>query len=127
MKRVARAMTKRRAIAILVAILIAMLVLWPASASLRGHFAARIDVARSHYVLFTYGQPVEWLPTYTRLLREKYGVQSRAVAGCGVSPWLRSYVDAYDDVMTAAAKRKFGRDIFKESMDQAREVTVNHS
>ena len=120
-------MTKRRAIAILIVALIAMMFLWPASASVRGQLAARIDVARGHYVLLTYGQPVEWLTTYTLLLREKYGVQSRAVAGCTASPWLRSYVDAYDGVMTAAAKRKFGRDIFKESMDQASGVTVNHS
>ena len=94
--------------------------LWSASASLRGYLVAEFDIARGHYELLGYGLPVEWLPDYVRLLRERYGVRYRAVTGCIVSGSLISYVDAYNRVSTAAANRKFGRDVFKECADEAR-------
>jgi len=100
--------------------LVLLSVLWPASASVRGRLAADIDVARGKYEVQGYGLPAPWVSEYARLLRERYGVQFRAVAGCTVTKSLVSYVDAYDRVSSTAAKRKFGRDIFRESADEAR-------
>jgi len=49
-----------------------------------------------------------------QLLRQRYGIEYRAVAGCIVSRSLVDYVDGYDSVSAAAAKRRFGRDVFRE-------------
>lgn len=94
--------------------LVAVLIVWWLAAPLRGSLSARIDVAWGHYRLLTYGLPVAWLPEYAVLLKERYGVEVHAVAGCVVSQSLISYVDNYNRVSTAAANRRFGHDVFKE-------------
>jgi hypothetical protein len=98
--------------------LVAVLVVWWLAAPIRGSLAARIEVAKGHFRLLTYGLPVSWLREYAALLRERYGVEVHAVAGCVVSQALISYVDSYDRVSTVAANRKFGRDVFKECEEE---------
>jgi hypothetical protein len=87
---------------------------WEFSASLRGRAAAHFDVARGRYQILGYGLPAAWQPEYAWLLRQRYGIEYRAVAGCIVSRSLVDYVDGYDSVSAAAAKRRFGRDVFRE-------------
>jgi len=94
-------------------------VVWEMAAPVRGTLAAHFDVARGRYRLLTYGLPVPWLPEYARLLRQKYGIEVKAVAGCVVSSQLTSYVDSYDRVSVAAASRKSGHDIFEECEKEA--------
>jgi hypothetical protein len=48
-------------------------------------------------------------------LKEQYGIDFRWVDFCTVSPTLRAYADGYDDLSGAAAKRKFGDDVFEKS------------
>jgi hypothetical protein len=93
--------------------------LWPIPASTRGERAARRDIAGGHYVLLGYGLPTVYQAEYTRLLRERYGIEYRAAAGCVVSESLISYVNAYDVVVVAAANRKFGHDVFRDSSEEA--------
>lgn len=100
-------------------LIVGSLIAWWLSASLRGQFAARMDVARGTYTLQVYGLPVQWRGEEARILQEKYGIRMKAVAGCVVTDSLVNYVDAYDEYVMAAANRKFGRDIFKESMEEA--------
>jgi len=52
-------------------------------------------------------------------LRERYGIENRVVAGCIVSPPLLAYTEGYNRVSMAAANRKFGHDVFKESVADA--------
>lgn len=94
---------------------------WEVAAPMRGTLAAHVDVVRSRYRLLTYGLPAPWLPGYARLLRQKYGIEVKAVAGCVVSWQLTSYVDSYDRVSMAGAIRKYGRDIFDECEREAEE------
>jgi hypothetical protein len=89
------------------------------SARIRGELVAGFDVARGHYEVLTAGMPVEWRPEYARLLRERYGIKERVVAGCSVSRRLTEYVDGYNKVSMRAAKRKFGHDVFQESAADA--------
>jgi hypothetical protein len=76
-------------------------------------------LARGHYKILGYGLPSPWRAEYARLLQERYGIEFHAVAGCIVSRSLVSYVDEYDSVVEAAAKAKFGRDIFTETAEDA--------
>ena len=108
----------------LAAVIVAALLLvgWWLSASARGYFVARFDVARGHYEVQSFGLPAAWRPDYARLLRERYGIEHRTVAGCVVSESLVSYVSAYNGVTKAAAERKFGRDVFAECAADARKA-----
>src|SRR5262249_44501048 len=92
---------------------------WELSASIRGQVVARIDIARGKYRVLGFGLPPSWQPEYARLLRERYGIEYRPVAGCIVSESLVSYVHGYTLVSMAAANRKFGHDVFEESAEDA--------
>ena len=92
---------------------------WWLSAPLRGYLTAEFDLLRGTYALLGYGLSPSWRPEYARLLRERYGVQYRPVAGCVVSQDLVWYVGAYNRVTMAAATHRFGHDIFKETADEA--------
>ncbi len=93
---------------------------WSASASVRGRLAGYSKIRRGQYAILTYGAPPSERPEYARLLKERYGIELRAVAGCIVSEPLMSYVEGYDEVSAAAAKQKFGHDVFRECWDEAR-------
>jgi hypothetical protein len=110
---------KHTALVALASALILLLVLCLASASIRGELVARFDLARGRYEVLGYGYPVPWRPEYARLLRERYGIKFRAVAGCIVSESLSSYVHAYNALSEAASTRKFGHNVFKECADEA--------
>ena len=103
-----------------ITLLVVVVAAWWLAAPVRGQMAARFEVWRGHYNELTYGLPTSWRPEYARLLRERYGVELHAVAGCIVSDALVSYVRGYNDVSTAAANRKFGHDVFAECAEAAR-------
>ena len=108
---------KKLAVVIAVAVL---LVAWWLPASVCGSLVAHFDVARGHYEVQSYGLPASWRPEYARLLRERYGIEHHTVAGCVVTESLVSYVSAYNSVVRAAAKRKFGHDVFPECAADAK-------
>ena len=93
--------------------------LWFLSAPVRGHIAATIDVHRDRYRVLGYGLADRSRSEYARCLRERYNIEYRTVAGCVVSESLVSYVKAYHSVVTDAANRRFGHDVFKECAEQA--------
>jgi hypothetical protein len=101
------------------AILIFANLAWDASAFLRGQIVARYDIARGHYRELTLGLPPPQRPTYANVIKERYGIELRAVAGCIVSPSLISYVDGYNSVSIAGANRKWGRDVFEDGRNEA--------
>jgi hypothetical protein len=112
-----------RKLATIMGVVIVVAAAWmlsDATAFIRGELLARVDVARGRYVVMGYGLPAPGVPEYTRLLRERYGVEYRPVAGCLVSKSLISFVSAYNSVSTAAAKRRFGHDMFQESCNDAK-------
>jgi hypothetical protein len=87
-----------------------------------GHFAAKYDVDHGRYELQTFGLPPPWFQDDAALLQQRYAVNVRPVAGCMVSESQVSYVEAYNDVMAAAANRKYGHDIFVECRADARKA-----
>lgn len=90
------------------------------TASFRARLAARFDLARGHYKILGYGLPSPYQNEYARLLQERYAIEYHQAALCIVSKSLRDYVDNYDAVSAAAAVRKFGHDVFKETAQEAR-------
>lgn len=105
------------------AVLLVSLIVWDHCGyyplpEMSGRIDAKIDLAHGRYRELGYGLPPPRMPEYISLLRQRYGVEYDAVAGCTVSKDLVDYVDAYDEVSTAAISRRFGHDIFKEVADE---------
>jgi hypothetical protein len=110
---------KKLSAVIVLAFLFAGFLGWDFSARTRGKIMAHFDVARGHYAMLIYGLPAESGPEAARLLRERYGIEMRVVAGCIVTKPLLAYVDGYNTVSMAAAGHKFGYDVFRETMIEA--------
>jgi hypothetical protein len=98
---------------------LALVVAWYLTAYHRGMLAAYLDHSRGHYEVQTYGFPAEWRHEYARLLRERYGVELNAVAGCVVSHDLVAYVDGYNAASRRLLTARFGSDIFADCRRQA--------
>ncbi|MBI5821044.1 MAG: hypothetical protein HZA88_18910 [Verrucomicrobia bacterium] len=100
---------------------------WSPTAEVRGRVVAKLDLACGHYEVQSYGHPAFWKREYAKLLRERYGIECRTVAGCCVWDSLVSYVRAYNGVVKAAMKRKFGRDVFKECAEDAEKACLERT
>ena len=110
---------KKLAAVTVLAFLFAGFLGWGLSARTRGKIMAHFDVARGHYAILICGLSAESLPETARLLRQRYGIELRVVAGCIVTKPLVAYVDGYNMVSMAAAGRKFGHDVFETTMRDA--------
>ena len=99
--------------------LLAGLILWPVTAGVRGELAASFEVAQGRYRVLAFGLPAPGHDEYERILRERYGIEMRRVAGCVVSRWQVAYWEGYNSVSVDAANRKFGHDVFQESDAEA--------
>src|SRR5258708_1163457 len=111
-------MTALKVAGVVVAIPI-LLIGWCLAASIRGQMVAQIDIARGHYELQGYGLPGPERAEYVLLLKQRYGIEFRTVAGCIVSPSLVAYVKGYNEVSGDYLNRKFGHDVFQESYQEA--------
>lgn len=109
----------RKAWILFVALGAAAWLCWNESAAIRGELVARYDLARGKYVVLSAGLPVRWRSEYARLLRERYGIEDRAIAGCIVDQPLLDFIGGYDGISMPAVDAKFGHDVFKEVMLEA--------
>src|SRR5262249_27032297 len=100
-------------------VVIVIIVTWWFSAYLRGMAVALADQSRGHYEVQTFGYPPPWLGEYRRLVRERYGVDVKPVAGCVVTQDLDSYVAGYNSVSESRIRSRFGKDIFAECAQEA--------
>jgi hypothetical protein len=119
---------KKRLIAVLLGFVVMLWGVWELPlASYSGGLAAMLDISRGRLTILGYGFPSMSRPQYQALLQKKYGIEYKAVARCVVSQTERNYVDGYDRVSMAAAKRRFGPEIFAESAKEAEaETRVMH-
>lgn len=92
---------------------------WSSLPAKLGWAAATLDTTFGRYQVLRYGLPMPWHNEYRELMRKRYGVDVRAIAGCVVFGALVDYASAYNSVSTDAIKRKYGQDIMERT---AREV-----
>jgi len=81
---------------------------------------AHLDPVRGRHEVLAFGLAAAWRSEYARLLRKRYGIEMRVVAGCCVKESLVAYVDSYNAVSADAASRKFGHNVFQEIVIDAR-------
>lgn len=118
-----KAWFKRLTLARLILALIVLAIAWVLAAWPLGAVMAHVDHLRGHDEVKTFGLPAEWSDDYAALLRDRYGVELSAVAGCTPSLSFMQYVDGYNRVSESYFKQKYGKDILEECAEEAQ---VNH-
>jgi hypothetical protein len=98
--------------------------LWYCTAYPRGMLAAHIDHERGRHEVQVIGYPCPWESEYDSLLRSRYGVELRTVAGCVVSEDLCWYVSGYNSVSRRLANERYGKDIFAECAADAEALWI---
>src|ERR1700685_1877852 len=94
-------MLKKLSVGLAVTLLVTGLMAWQGSERIRGEASAKSDIAHGRYRELTYGLPGPGRLEYTRVLRERYGIE---VAGCVVSPTLIDFVAGENLVRMAAGE-----------------------
>ena len=85
-----------------------------------GHTSAQRDIQRGILAVESAGLMAEWSGEYVRLLKQRYGVDDRGVAGCVVDDEIIGHMRGYNEVSNAEITRRFGTDIFERTAKDAR-------
>lgn len=67
------------------------------------------------------GPPAAWDNDWVRLLRERFQIELRWVAGCLVNYQIIGHERGYNEVSSAEIQRRFGRDVVWETRNEAQE------
>ncbi len=105
--------------------LVLLVWIWDATAAVRGTLEARFDLARGHYAILAYGLPPGGRDEYTRLLKERYGIERRQIALCIVDSSTMAYADSYNHISVPAAQSRFGQDVFENSWQDAQRIWLH--
>ena len=92
----------------------------------RGRSDARADLHAGNLATESFGKPAHYRPVYHRLLKDRYGVDSRVVAGCGVDNRIIGHASGYNEVMCAEIRRRFGKDVFERTAADAKRIYFNN-
>jgi hypothetical protein len=84
-----------------------------------GRRAAEADLRAGRLILRSYGFVASGNPDYARLLLDRLGVRTKAVAGCVVDATIVAQTAAYNEVMKAAIRKRFGAHIFEDLAAEA--------
>ena len=106
--------------AVLFGVLPMLAIGWLCTAYPRGMIAAHWDVSQGTYVVLTSGYPDR--SNYRHIIRDRYGVTVRSVAGCEMTPFnlhVFWFADGYNDAAMPRIRAVFGKDIFAECRDAA--------
>jgi hypothetical protein len=103
---------------VLLAILLAIVfsLVWP---SHFGSAFARVEYALGIHEVKQWGCPAPWAGRFDRLLHERYGVGINT-GGSHLDHWHFEYATGYNSTLRGLLRRDFGRDVFRECLDDAR-------
>lgn len=87
----------------------------------QGRSDAEADLKAGKLVIERYGLPRPSDGEAEKLLRTRYGIQTRCVAGCMVDEKTAQHAEGYNGVMNAEIARRFGADVFDRTYQEARE------
>lgn len=83
-----------------------------------GWLMARYDVSRGVYKVGIPSSP--WRKTLSKTLKDRYGITATGSMGCFVTVSQMTYRAGYYSVVHAALMEKYGRDVVKETLAEAR-------
>ncbi len=96
------------------------------AAAIQGRADALKELAQGTLALETMGLPPVSRGAYIDLLKQRHGIQLRAVAGCLVTPSLTGHARGFNEVMLAEIQKRFGPDALeKAERDAEAQVSAN--
>lgn len=93
--------------------------LWSAEPTIPGRVDAMNDLRSGRLVLETAGLPAPESGEYWQLLKDRYQIEMRGVAGCIVDSSDINHIHGYNAVMTAAIDRRFGKGTLDRAWKEA--------
>lgn len=87
-----------------------------------GQREAKADLAAGKLAVESYGLMASYHIVYRRLLKERYGIEVRMVAGCIVNESIAGHAEGYNRIMDAEIKKRFGEDVFEKTSKEAQEL-----
>lgn len=90
-------------------------------AKVRGRGDARADIRAGKLAIESYGYMPLGEAVYSRLLKERYGVELRPVAGCVVDEEILGHAAGYNEVMEAEIQHRHGPDTLDKALQEARQ------
>jgi hypothetical protein len=85
-----------------------------------GRAAAERDIKHGILAVESAGLRAEWSSEYVRLLKQRYGIEDRGVAGCIVDDKIIGHMRGYNEVSDAEITRRFGPNVFERTAKEAR-------
>jgi hypothetical protein len=85
-----------------------------------GKSEAERELAGGKLVVVRCGLPEDWFREYCQILRTRYEIEVRVIAGCMLTTPLRNYASSYNEVMDKRIKSVFGDDVFKKAEAEAK-------
>ncbi len=89
----------------------------------QGKAAATRDLNDGILAVETYGFTMGGSDLKSQLLKERYNIERRIVAGCIVSKKIRNHAKGYNGVSLPEIERRFGKDIGKKVHEEARHLS----
>ena len=86
----------------------------------KGRLEARRDIREGRLILRTYGFAGGMSSPASQRLYERFGIRSEAAAGCVVNPAIIAETAAYNEVMKAEIRKRFGANVLDELEGRAR-------
>jgi hypothetical protein len=87
-----------------------------------GEKEAKNDLGQGKLAVESYGKPVIFRETYQKLLKQRYGIEVRTVAGCAVDDQIAGHAEGYNKAMNAEIQKRFGADVFERTLKEAGEI-----
>ena len=90
------------------------------SAASKGRSDAEADLKAGKLAVEEFGMPSPVYAEAERLLRVRYGIESRQVAACIVSKEIAQHAEGYNRIMKAEIARRYGADVFDRAYEEAK-------
>jgi len=85
-----------------------------------GKSEAERELAGGKLVVVRCGLPEDWFREYCQILRTRYEIEVRVIAGCMLTTPIRNYASSFNEVMDKRIKALFGDDVFKKAEGEAK-------
>lgn len=92
-----------------------------------GRADAEKDIRANILAIERFGLPAVWDREYSQILKEKYHVQVRPVAGCVVNADIIGHAKGYNEVSRPEIERRFGADVFEKAQKEAAKLHQERS
>lgn len=91
-----------------------------------GKREAERELAGGKLVVVLCGLPTDWFHEYCQIMRTRYEIEVRVIAGCMLTAPIRNYASSYNEVMEKRIRALYGDDVFEKVEAEAKVLFEQH-